>query len=124
MHQFLECNPVPLRIAITKGLRVMCDLWIPYHSRLVGARHVRVILQYLLNIIVCPYQTAVLYELYDLTSLNDEFDVCCRDLLYLLHSEVLRVGVDPYFLSLCHSLATTIETTLGDYQFYGRYIRD
>ena len=102
----------------------MCDLWLPYHSRLVGARHIRIILQYLLNIITCPSQIAVLQSLYELTSLHADFEVRCREFLYLLHDEVLREDVDPYFMSLFHSLATTIETTLGDYQFYGRHIRD
>ena len=124
MHQFLECNPVLLRVALTEGLRVMCDPWFPYPSRVIGARHVRIILQYLMNVIICPFQTGVLHELYELTALYDDFDLRCRDVLQILYHEVLREGADPYFMSLCHHLASTIETTVGDYQYYGRYIRD
>ena len=102
----------------------MCDPWIPYHSRTIGARQVRIILQYLLNVISCPFQTVVLHDLYDLTALQEDFDLRCRDVLHLLYNEVLRDGADPYFMSLCHHLASTIETTIGDYQYYGRHIRD
>ena len=124
MHQFLECTPVPLRISLTEGIRVMCDPWFPYPSRVIGARYVCITLQYLLNIVLCPFQTAVLHEIYDLTSLSDNFELRCCDILQILHNEVLREGADPYFISLCHHLASTIETTVGDYQYYERYIRD
>ena len=102
----------------------MCDPWIPYHSRTIGARQVRIILQYLLNVISCPFQTVVLHDLYDLTALQEDFDLRCRDVLHLLYNEVLRDGADSYFMSLCHHLASTIETTIGDYQYYGCHIRD
>ena len=124
MNNFLESTPVPLRVSVIEGIRVMCDLYLPYQARLVGARYLRVILQYLLNITVCPNQIAVFQFLYELTSLQADFEVRCCEFLYLLQDEVLREDVDPYFMSLSHSMATTIETTLGDYQFYGRHIRD
>ena len=124
MHQFLECTPVPLRVTLTEGIRTMCDPWFPYPAQVIGARYVRITLQYVLDVVQCPFQTAVLHEIYNLTALADDFELRCRDVLQVLHNEVLREGVDQYFLSLCHHLASVIETSMGDYQYYGRYIRD
>ena len=124
MNSYLESTPIPLRVAMTEGLRIMCDTTIPMQSRHVGSRFVRVILQYLLNHVVCPHQTHILHHLYELTSLSPDFDTKSRELLYLLQDEVLREAADPYFMSLCHSLATTVEAAIGDYQYYGRHIRD
>ena len=124
MNSYLESTPIPLRVALTEGLRTMCDVTVPVQSRHVGSRFVRVILQYLLNHITCPHQQHILHHLYDLTSISPDFDTRIRELLYLLQDEVLRVGVDPYFMSLCHSMATTVEAAIGDYQYYGRIIRD
>ena len=124
MNNYLESTPVPLRVSVIEAVRVMFDLALPYQARLVGARYLRVILQYLFNITVCPNQITVFQFLYELTFLQADFEARCREFLYLLQDKVLREDVDPYFMSLSHSVATTIETTLGDYQFYGRHIRD
>ena len=124
MNNYLESTPTPLRVSLTEGLRVMCDPSLPLDSRVVGARFIWVTLQYLLHHVVCPQQTAVLHQLYELTSLQADFDVRVRDFIYLLHDEVLNVETEPYFRSLCHSIATAIESAVGDYQYYGLYIRD
>ena len=124
MNNYLESTPVPLRVSIVEAARVMFDLALPCQSRMIGARYLRVTLQYLFNITVCPRQLAVFQSLYDLTFLQADFEARSRDFLQQLHDEVVRDDADPYFMSLSHSVATTVETTLGDYQFYGRHIRD
>ena len=124
MNNYLESTPVPLRVSVIEAVRVMFDLALPYQARLIGARYLRVTLQYLFNITVCPNQLTVFQFLYELMFLQADFEARSREFLHLLHDEVLREDVDPYFMSLSHNVATTIETTLGDYQFYGRHIRD
>ena len=124
MNNYLESTPVPLRVSVIEAVRVMFDLALPYQARLIGARYLRVTLQYLFNITVCPNQLTVFQFLYELTFLQADFEARSREFLYLLQEEVIREDVDPYFMSLYHSVATAIETTLGDYQFYGRHIRD
>ena len=124
MNNYLESTPTPLRVSLTEGLRVMCDPNLPLDSRVVGARFIRVTLQYLLHHVVCPQQTAILHQLYELTSLQANFEVRVREFIYLLHDEVLREETELYFKSLCHSLATTIKSVVGDYQYYGLHIRD
>ena len=61
---------------------------------------------------------------YNLTFLQADFEARSHDFLQQLHDEVVRDDADPYFMSLSHSVATAVETTLGDYQYYGRLIRD
>ena len=124
MDIYLDSTPVPLRVSIVEAVRVIFDLSLPCPSRMISGRYLRVILQYLYNVTECPHQLTVFQSLYNLTFLQVDFEPRSHEFLQQLHDEVVRDDADPYFVSLWHSVATAVETALGDYQHYGRYIRD